>query len=79
MPIQIALILVQVANTTNMKTVILLLGMLVVGGVASRQLTNLDSEDALEHQRILAELEEVHKLRDRMLQQGLTWCCTATQ
>ena len=34
---------------------------------------------ATEHQRILAELEEVHQLRERMLQQGetqsgLTWC-----
>ncbi len=37
---------------------------------------------ATEHQRILAELEEVHQLRDRMLQQGkmqseLTWCTFA--
>jgi CRP-like cAMP-binding protein len=34
---------------------------------------------ATEHQRILAELEEVHQLRERMLQQGemqsgMTWC-----
>ena len=27
-------------------------------------------EDAMEHQRILEELEEVHQLRERMLQEG---------
>ncbi len=34
-----------------------------------RKLAETD-EIALEHQRILAELEEVHQLRERMLQQG---------
>ena len=29
-----------------------------------------DTIQAMEHQRILAELEEVHQLRERMLQQG---------
>lgn len=28
------------------------------------------SEDAVERQRLLAELEEVHQLRERMLQEG---------
>jgi hypothetical protein len=36
---------------------------------AGRSLAESD-ENALEHQRILAELEEVHQLRERMLQQG---------
>ena len=36
---------------------------------AGRKLAETD-DNALEHQRILAELEEVHQLRERMLQQG---------
>ena len=36
---------------------------------AGRSLAEVD-ENAFEHQRILAELEEVHQLRERMLQQG---------
>ena len=36
---------------------------------AGRKLAEID-DNALEHQRILAELEEVHQLRERMLQQG---------
>ena len=63
--------LVQANFTRKASLAFLLLSLLVVG-VASRHLTTLDSEDALEHQRILAELEEVHKLRERMLQQGAT-------
>lgn len=35
-----------------------------------RSLAELTEATALEHQRILAELEEVHQLRERMLQQG---------
>ena len=35
-----------------------------------RNLAELTEASALEHQRILAELEEVHQLRERMLQQG---------
>lgn len=30
------------------------------------------SDDAAEHQRVLAELEQVHQLRERMLQEGRT-------
>ncbi len=52
---------------------VLLLSILVVG-VASRQLLDADVDTALEHQRILAELEEVHQLRERMLQQGRAFC-----
>ena len=32
--------------------------------------SNAEQETAVEHQRILAELEEVHQLRERMLQEG---------
>ena len=32
---------------------------------------SLAEADAAEHQRILAELEEVHQLRERMLQEGI--------
>ena len=37
------------------------------------------SEDAVERQRILAELEEVHQLRERMLQEGKNFASTARQ
>ena len=59
---------------------LLLTAALIVGGSA-RTLTNADltaqrtegrelSTETMEHQRILAELEEVHQLRERMLQEG---------
>ena len=35
---------------------------------------SLAAVEAAEHQRILAELEEVHRLRERMLQEGETFC-----
>ena len=51
--------------------------LLIVGAVAAPRKMLEDSEattntvtDAEEHQRILAELEEVSTLRERMLQQG---------
>ena len=53
----------------------LLLSILIVS-VASRQLLDADMDTALEHQRILAELEEVHQLRERMLQQGQAFCAS---
>ena len=37
------------------------------------------SEDAIERQRILAELEEVHQLRERMLQEGENFASPARQ
>ena len=50
---------------------LLILSLLVVGGLAApRRLLVVDNEAAAEHQRILAELEEVHQLRERMLQEG---------
>ena len=67
---QTAIFLLQIASTANMRVAILLLSVLIAGGVASRQLASLDNEDAIEHQRILAELEELHRLRERMLQEG---------
>lgn len=53
----------------NMKMAILLLTVLAIGATA-RQLKDGSTENAMEHQRILAELEEVHQLRERMLQEG---------
>ena len=54
---------------------ILLLSALVVSA-ASRALLNgvsqaSEGDQEEQHQRILAELEEVHQLRERMLQQGM--------
>ena len=54
----------------------LLLSALVVSA-ASRTLLNgvshaSEGDQEEEHQRILAELEEVHQLRERMLQQGMS-------
>ncbi len=56
---------------------VLLVAMMIIGAVADpRTLLEAGSEDvelsvATEHQRILAELEEVHQLRERMLQEGM--------
>ena len=52
--------------------------LLVIGACAEpRKLLATDEGrelvEAEEHQRILAELEEVHQLRERMLQQGKIW------
>lgn len=60
-------------NTT--KIALLFLSMIVLGATAHRLLEATSQRtdalhDAEEHQRILAELEEVHGLRERMLQQG---------
>ena len=61
----------QVEKMVNMRLAVLVLSVLLVS-VTSRQLQDTDADSALEHQRILAELEEVHQLRERMLQQGMT-------
>ena len=45
-----------------------LLSLLVVTA-APRKLLDAETTDSVERQRILAELEEVHNLRERMLQQ----------
>jgi sensor domain CHASE-containing protein len=56
------------------RFLILLLSVLIASA-ASRTLLDGISQaseaDQEEHQRILAELEEVHHLRERMLQQGM--------
>ena len=57
------------------KVALLLLSLLVVGSTAHRLLEANsqkaeDVSEAAEHQRILSELEEVHQLRERMLQEG---------
>ena len=71
-------------NTLCMFTVVmrsgvlpaLLLVCLVFSAVAKPRIVldegaaSLAAVEALEHQRILAELEEVHRLRERMLQEG---------
>lgn len=49
--------------------------LLVIGACAEPRKLLASNEgarltDASEHQRILAELEEVHQLRERMLQEG---------
>ncbi len=55
---------------------LLFLSMIVLGATAHRLLEATSRKEtgaldnAEEHQRILAELEEVHNLRERMLQQG---------
>ena len=67
-------------NRTNMA--MLFLSMIVLGATAHRLLEATsqktgDLQEAEEHQRILAELEEVHVLRERMLQQGKCFCAWA--
>lgn len=62
---------------------IFLAALLIVGACAEpRKLLANSAEgsalaEAEEHQRILAELEEVHALRERMLQEGKTCLCVA--
>ena len=51
------------------KLIILLLCILLAGATA-RYMSDAVSSDAMEQQRILMELEEVHQLRERMLQEG---------
>ena len=60
-------------NKFNVATIaVLLLSVLIVGGQTRTTLESVDgaTTEAMEHQRILAELEEVHQLRERMLQEG---------
>lgn len=66
-------------NSTKMA--MLFLSMIFVGAAAHRLLeaTSHKTEvvdQAAEHQRILAELEEVHQLRERMLQEAGTYVST---
>ena len=51
---------------------VLLVSVMFIGAQSRKTLGTVDvaTIEAMEHQRILAELEEVHQLRERMLQQG---------
>ena len=70
----------QYAGMNTTRYALLFLSMLVAGSVAHRLLEANSQEqnkafsEAAEHQRILSELEEVHQLRERMLQQGEQGC-----
>ena len=62
-------------NYTRLALLLLSILCVVMGGTAHRLLTSSSLEtnaavEAQEHQRILAELEAVHQLRERMLQEG---------
>lgn len=56
-----------------MKTTITLLCLLsvLVASADSRRILAANVPPVAEHQRILSELEEVHQLRERMLQEGI--------
>ena len=51
---------------------VLFVSVMFIGAQSRKTLGTVDvaTIEAMEHQRILAELEEVHQLRERMLQQG---------
>ena len=56
--------------------VVLLTALLLTGAFATPRLLHSDaSAEAEEHQRILAELEMVSQLRERMLQEGVHLVC----
>ncbi|KAA6424935.1 MAG: hypothetical protein FRX49_05109 [Trebouxia sp. A1-2] len=54
---------------------VLLVSVMFIGAQSRKTLGTVDvaAIEAMEHQRILAELEEVHQLRERMLQQAATY------
>lgn len=55
----------------RLQITVLLLSSILLGAAATpRNLRDGISAEAREHQRILAELEEIHSLRERMLQEG---------
>lgn len=72
---------VQLPEMRNRSVAVLMLAMVVIGALAEpRKLLEAENaglSDAAEHQRILAELEEVHQLRERMLQEGKGVCAQA--
>ena len=60
----------------RVSSLLILLLSVLIASAASRTLLDGISQASAEveqeeHQRILAELEEVHQLRERMLQQGM--------
>ncbi len=82
-----------IMSKLNMAAIaVLLVSVMFIGAQSRKTLGTVDvaAIEAMEHQRILAELEEVHQLRERMLQQGTVvdvyvsinarippWCWTA--
>ena len=65
----------QIATMNKVNIAVFFAALLVIGACAEPRKLLANSEtsklaEAEEHQRILAELEEVHALRERMLQQG---------
>lgn len=68
-------VVLQTMNKVNIT--LFFAALLVIGACAEprKLLANTEGAElveAAEHQRILAELEEVHQLRERMLQEGKT-------
>ena len=78
-----------IMNKLNVAAIaVLLMSVMLIGAQSRNTVGTVDvaTIEAMEHQRILAELEEVHQLRERMLQQGtlvfgytLHKCCAAMQ
>lgn len=65
----------QISSMNKINVAIFFAALLVIGAYAEPRKLLADTEGssmaaAEEHQRILAELEEVHALRERMLQEG---------
>ncbi len=63
----------SIMNKLSMAAIaVLLVSVMFIGAQSRKTLGTVDvaTIEAMEHQRILAELEEVHQLRERMLQQG---------
>ena len=61
-------------NKLNVAAIaVLLMSVMFIGAQTRNTVGTVDvaTIEAMEHQRILAELEEVHQLRERMLQQGI--------
>ncbi|KAL0019258.1 hypothetical protein WJX77_005835 [Trebouxia sp. C0004] len=66
----------SVMNKMSMAAIaVLLVSVMFIGAQSRKTLGTVDvaTIEAMEHQRILAELEEVHQLRERMLQQAATY------
>lgn len=68
----------------NINVAVLVATLLIIGACAEPRKMLADTEEgkvtgAQEHQRILAELEEVHALRERMLQEGKNSCLVCSE
>lgn len=72
---RLTLVVLQFINMNKINVAVFFAALLVIGACAEPRKMLADTEEgklmeAQEHQRILAELEEVHALRERMLQEG---------